>query len=80
MKIEIGPMCKPINEQLGGKLNKTDSVLLERDHRDISRLYARGYLSESAFSTCGKHLIKRVQQAVANTGRQVRREMKEGNS
>jgi len=65
MKIEIGPMCKPINEQVNGRLSTTDSVLLERDHRDISRLYVRGYLSQVAFLACSKRLIKKVEQVLS---------------
>lgn len=65
MQIEIGPMCPKLQRQLKGKISKEHVTILERDHREISRLYVRGYLNQSGFDNAGRELSKRIEKYVA---------------
>ena len=67
MQLEIGPMCPTLQQQLKGvKIDKARVAVLERDHRELSRLYVRGYLNESAFTRAGRELMKRIEGYIAN--------------
>lgn len=65
MQIGIGPMLTKLQRQLKGKISKEHVTILERDHREISRLYVRGYLNQSGYDNAGRELSKRIEKYVA---------------
>lgn len=63
--IELGPMAKPLTEQLAGlkrPLSEKTLSLLDRMADALSLLYVHGIISESEHAHGGKRLIKRIQK------------------
>lgn len=65
-KLEVGPMCDRISEQLAGCLFAHDAARLDADLHAINRLYLGGYIREREFDRAAKQLMAKAQVAVTD--------------